>query len=505
MALPQSRVRDLLAGVVIVLTAGPVGAAVWLGLFQGDSPCILCWAQRTSMVLIALTGLFILRYGPKPKYIGMAVLLGAFGVFMAVRHSALHLARDVGQGFSAPIFGAHTYAWSWVIHWTVLLTIGVLLLLLRETSGEGWNNHPGRAGHVAMGLFMVVVGANAFQALVSTGPPPFMGQADPVRFSLNPRHWVWSLEEMAGKISLRGSWTIPKPDPAAPDADPDPAHGPLAALPALAVTRWEKVGAPLEGALTDLARDAQTGRFLAVTDRYDVYLLDSTLSRVLHHVRLDPGFSVDLTPLAGAAFLEGDTLAVLSTNKSYALLRPDSAADDKAQWRHFLLTDGGVSELRLGRFATVRARQMYVLSLAYDPVARELITITVPSPRQRRLVVSRFARADFLPASEFEPRLGAELTPAGADSSLARYQVTGAAVADSLLYAISAAYSTLLVMTLKDRTVHAAYRVPDVTRPTGLAVRGSQLLVAQSDGRIAVLQRPARPHPSFNAPSARRP
>lgn len=492
MAIPQARLRNLLAGVVIVLTLCPVGVAVWLGLFHGDSPCILCWAQRTSMVLIALTGLFILRYGPKPKYIGMAVLLGAFGAFMAVRHSALHLARDVGQGFSAPFFGAHTYTWSGFTHWMVLLTIGVLLLLLREAGTEAWDKNLNGLGHFATGLFIVVVGGNAFQALVSTGPPPFIGQADPVRFSLNPRHWVWSLEETAGKISLRGSWTIPRPDPTSLGVDPDPAHGPLAALPALAVTRWEKVGVPLEGALTDFARDAGTGRFLAVTDRYDVYLLDSTLSRVLHQVRLDPGFSVDLSPLAGAAFLEGDTLALLSTNKSYALLRPDSAADERAEWRHFLTTDGGVAELRLGRFATVRARQMYVLSLAYDAAARELITVTVPAPRQRRLVVSRFARADFLPSSEFEPHLGAELAPAGSDSTLAAYQVTGAAVADGLLYAISAAYSTLLVMDLKDRTVHAAYRVPDVIRPTGLAVRGAQLLVAQADGRIACLERPAR-------------
>jgi disulfide bond formation protein DsbB len=310
-----------------------------------------------------------------------------------------------------------------------------------------------------------------------------------VRFSLDPRHWVWSLEETAGRISWRGSWTIPRPDPTARGADPDPAHGPLGDLPSLAVSGWERVGVPLEGALTDLARDPATGRFLAVTDRYDVYLLDSTLTRVLHHVRLDPGFSVDLSPLAGAAFV-GDTLVALSTNKSYALLRVDSAADRDAEWRHFLTTDGGVRELRLGRFATVRARQMYVLSLAYDPATQELITVTVPSPRQRRLVVSRFARADFLPASEFEPRLTGALAASGADSSLARYQVTGATVADDRLYAISAAYSTLLVVDLKDRTVPAAYAVPGLTHPVGLAGRGSQLLVAQADGRLAVVARP---------------
>jgi disulfide bond formation protein DsbB len=156
----------------------------------------------------------------------------------------------------------------------------------------------------------------------------------------------------------------------------------------------------------------------------------------------------------------------------------------------FLETDGGVTELRRGRFATVRARQMYVQALAYDPAAAELITVTVPSPRQQRMVVSRFDRADFLLSSEFLPRLGPSLVPRGPERGLDEYVVTGAAVADGLLYAISAAYSTLLVIDLQMKAVAAAYAVPGLAQPAGLAVRGSQLLVAQADGRIAVLERP---------------
>lgn len=129
---PQTRVRDALAALVIAVTAIPVGGAIVLALAHGDTPCILCWAQRTSMILIALVGLFILRYGPRPRYLGTAVLLGTWGVFMGLRHSALHLARDIGQGFAAPIFGVHTYVWAWFVHWTVLIAIGVLILLLRE-------------------------------------------------------------------------------------------------------------------------------------------------------------------------------------------------------------------------------------------------------------------------------------------------------------------------------------------------------------------------------------
>jgi len=488
---PPSRdpLRPVVAWAVIALIAVPVGAAVWLGVVQGESPCILCWAQRASMVLIALVGLFVLRYGPRPRYLGMAVLLGTWGVFMSLRHSALHLARDVGQGFAAPFFGAHTYVWAWLIHWVVLGVIGVLLLLLRaEQTGAGIRE-PGRVGRFAMALFLVVVGANALQAFATTGPPPFVGQADPVRFSLNPRHWVWMNEELRGRISLRGSWAIPQPDPAAVDTDPSPANGPLVDLPTLPVQSWERVSASLDGQITDLARDAVTGRFLAVTDRFGVYVLDSALSRIEQRVVLDHQYSIDLTPLAGAAFV-GDTLALLATNKSYLLLRPDPAADADREWRHFRETSGDVTELRRSRFATVRARQMFVLSLAYDRQADELITVSVPSPRQRRLVVSRFARADLVLASEFMPRLATNLVLGGRGRSLAEYVVTGAVAVDGKLYAFSAAYSTLLVIDLQSRAVTAAYAVPGIEHPAGLAARESTLLVAQADGRIAVVEVP---------------
>ena len=488
----EGRLRSILAWVVIVHVGGPVAGAVLLGVLHGDSPCILCWAQRTSMVLIALVGLFVIRYGPRPRYLGMAVLLGVYGQYMALRHSGLHLSRDIGQGFSAAILGVHTYSWSWFVHVAALAVIGALLLFLREVNAEG-DREPRGASRFAFGLFLVVVGANAVQAFVSTGPPPFMGQSDPVRLSLNPRHWVWSMEELTtpAPISLRGSWTVPDPDAAAAAADADPARGPLAGLGSLAVSGWERLGVPLNGALSDLARDSASGRFLAVTDRYGVYLLDSTLSRVLHRVVVDRGFSIDLTPFAGAAFLGGDTVAVLATNKSWVLLRPDPAADAGAEWRHFLETDGQVAELGLGRFVTVRARLQFVSSLAFDPAAQELVTVSVPSPRQRRLVVDRFGRGSLSLASEFVPRLGAGLAFAGEGRSLAEYVVTGAVVADGRLYAISAAYSTLLAIDLREGEVRAAYAVPGLEHPVGLAVRGSELLIAQADGRIAVVPRPA--------------
>ncbi|HTT68278.1 MAG TPA: disulfide bond formation protein B [Gemmatimonadales bacterium] len=514
--LSEDRLRAVLAWVVVVLIGGPVLGAVLLGVLHGDSPCILCWAERIGMILIALVGLFVVRYGPRPRYLGMAVLIAVWGIYMSLRHSGLHAARDVGQGFSAPILGVHTYIWALVIYVIALAVIGVLLLFVREIAPDAVRpataaavappagsrrdtsatapaegvREPGRVGRFATGLFVVVIAANALQAFASTGPPPWFGQGDPVRLSWNPKHWVWSFEELEPYyVSLRGSWTIPRPDARA--ADPDPARGPLAGLPVLAVTGWERIGPALNGAPSGLARDSASGRLLVTTDRYGVYLLDSMLARVLHHVVIDPGFSVDLTPLAGAAFL-GDTLAVVSNDKSWVLLMPSVPAASDSEWRHFLVSDGHVGEVGIGRFQTVRAHQMYVLSLAFDRATQELITVSVPNPRHHQMVVSEFARSDMTLSSEFEPRLGAGQTLSGPSRSLADYLVTGATVAGGRLYAVSAAYSTLLVVDLGARTLVAAYAVPGLVHPVGVAARGSQLLVAQADGRIAVLARPSR-------------
>jgi disulfide bond formation protein DsbB len=499
MAISEARLRTVLAWAVILLTAGPVGIAVVLGVAYGESPCILCWAQRTSMTLMALTGLFVLRYGPRPRYLGTVVLLGAWGVFMALRHSALHLARDVGQGFAASFFGAHTYVWAFVIHWVVLVVLAVLLILLREDSVETGIREPGRVGRFAMGLFMVVVAANALQAFATTGPPPFMGQADPIRFSLNPSHWVWLPDdELHGPISVRGSWTIPVPDAASVEAETDPALGPLAGLPVSPIQGWNQIGPELNGRLTDLARDPATGRFMALTDHHTVYVLDAGLSEIEHRVVIDPHFAVDISTFAGAAFL-GDTLAIGTINKSYLLLRPDPATDEDHEWRNFLETSGGVTELRRSRLATVRAKQMYVSSLAYDAHADELLTVTVPSPRHRRMVVSRFDRRDFMLSSEFVVRLGPEMALSNSNRSLADFVVTGAVVVDRTLYAISAAYSTLLVINLDSKTVVAAHGVPGLEQPVGLAARGDELLIAQADGRIASVLRPGAEVPAAEA------
>src|SRR5512142_2851923 len=171
----QGAVYTILALAVLALAAIPVGGAVFvLGFVYGDSPCVMCWEQRAGMAIIALIGLFVLRYGARPKYVGLSMLVGAWGIFMGLRHTGMHAARDIGQGFSAEVLGAHTYTWSLLIFWVCIVTVGVLLMRLKEGVVVASPRVLRPLEQLAMVVFLVVIAANAVQAFASTGPPPYM-------------------------------------------------------------------------------------------------------------------------------------------------------------------------------------------------------------------------------------------------------------------------------------------------------------------------------------------
>lgn len=479
----------LLAAAVLAIIVGPVGTAVfWLGFVHGDSPCVLCWAQRTAMLLVALLGLFVLRYGPRPRYLGLAVLLAGWGVFMAVRHSAAHVVRDVGQGFSVAIFGAHTYIWSAAIFWCVVMAMGgLLLLVLRDDEPRGDQRPWGGLERFTAWAFVVVVAGNLVQAFASTGPPPYMGQSDPVRFSFNPRHWVWSLEEWhPAPISVRGRWAISRPS--LPGLDPDPARGPFGPLPALPVRAERSLALRLDGPISDLAYDATRDRFALTTDR-GVHLADGALASVQRHTVVDTAFAVDLDGFAGVAFLDPATVLALSANKSYVVLREHGTADPVANFRFFVEAPEAFEQLARSRFATVRARMMYASSVAYDASTDAIYTVTVPNERVRALVVSRFARRDMTLSAEFVPSVGAGLA-LGERRALDEFHVTGATVIGSRLVAISAAFSTLLVIDLPSQSVVAAYGIAGVRAPVGVALRQEDLHVVDGAGTLWTLPAP---------------
>lgn len=478
----------LLALAVLAILVVPVGIAVFvLGFVYGDSPCVLCWEQRIGMILVALIGLFILRYGARPKYVGAGVIVAAWGIFAGLRQTALHAARDVGQGFSVEILGAHTYVWSFVVFWLCALTIGVLLVLLKEGAARDRLRVLRPLDRLAMALFPIVVSANIVQAFASTGPPPFMGQSDPVRFTFNPRHWVWSTGEWsAAAISLRGRWSIEKPSIASLPSDP--AGSPLAKLPALALAQRKQLALQLRGTPTGLAYDATSDRF-AITTQQGVYFVNSSFDQVVRYTIIDPAYSVDVGRLAGVDFLEPGTVMVMGENKSYVILRENDRADARANFRFFLESFDRFDEVSRSRFSTVRSRMMYAMSVAADPATGDVYSVSVPNARTKRLVVSRFDGRDLTLSEEFVPRVATGLAANLVENrSLDELYVTGTTFAAGRLLALSAAYNTLLSIDVSAHTVTGAWSVPGLQRPTGIAARGDDLYVIGEDAVVTLLK-----------------
>lgn len=103
---------------VLLILAIPVGIAnVVLGYIILESPCTQCWFERAGMIAIGIMGIFILRYGPRPKYIAMMVVSTWWGFFSTLRHTAVYLSADLGQGLGDKILGAHTYTWGVFVYW----------------------------------------------------------------------------------------------------------------------------------------------------------------------------------------------------------------------------------------------------------------------------------------------------------------------------------------------------------------------------------------------------
>jgi disulfide bond formation protein DsbB len=490
----RSPLYTVLAAAVLFLILVPLGTSVFiLGFIHGDSPCILCWAQRIGMALVALIGLFILRYGPRPKYVGLGVLVGAWGVFMAVRHSSLHLSRDIGQGFAVEMLGAHTYVWSFAVFWVCIVVMAAMLMRVPAADLQpAAAPRPLRAiDRVAMVTYLVVIAGTIAQAFASTGPPPFVGQSDPVRFSFNPRYWVWSMDEFSSaRISLRGRWNVELPD--VTTADPSPDNGPLRNPPPLAVADRRALNLGLNGTPTDLAYDAATNRFLLTTE-HGVYLADAPLQRVEKYTVVDPLFAVDLGRFAGAAFLDGNRLLAVTENKSYVILKESATGDARRNFRYFLESPTAFDEVTRSRFATLRAKMSYVMATAADPDTQSIYTVTVPNSRTRRWVVSRFDASDRLLSEEFVPKLAPSFgTPPQGQNPLDAYFITAATIAGGRLYALSAAHSTLLTIDLASHTVVAAHTIPGLAQPTGIAIKGTRLFIVGRDGTLTAVDVPAK-------------
>ncbi|WP_028116883.1 disulfide bond formation protein B [Ferrimonas senticii] len=449
----------------LALIAFPVGiACIILGFGMGDTPCVLCWQERTAMVLVSLISLFIMRYGLKPKYIGALILTAMYGLYAGFRHSAPHMLRDIGQGFGPAIFGVHTYVWVMVIFIIVLLFAGAMLMLqgdkLRDKT-VAW----GPLNKATINTFLVIIGFNIVQAFTQTGPFPFIGQSDPVRMSFNPETIIWSTSKWPAfdKGSVRGAYSIAKPDFAEMTAD---SNTKVATDATVAATDSIKLPAQIEGVATGISYNPNSQLFAVVTSDNWVYFLDKSLQNVLAQVRIDAAFSVEISNLAGVAF-DGDNSVILSADhKSFARVAYDPQAKVADYYANFIDGTDGVKEFKRGRFETVRAKYNYVGDIAYDAATNEYLMVTLPVDVRNNLVVSRLSAKDFKLNSEAVIAIDSAKLP----------QVTGVVATDNGMLLLSHSGEQLLTVT--NNQVVNAVNLTGTTNPQAMTV---------VDGKLAVI------------------
>lgn len=485
-------------GLLIVLL--PVGIAnLILGYLLGDSPCTLCWAQRQQMAYIGVIALMMVRYGFKPKYLGMLLVMAAFGLYMSFRHLGNHAMRDVGQGFGLDVFGIHTQMWAEIVFWCVVMLFGLAVFLaprfdalIAEMKGKPFRPLS-RFNKISFSIVAFILASNTFQALWSTGLPPNWGQGDPVRFSFNPKYVIWSDASWHGMwdgISFLGKRDVKDPDFAYKANDKklgitfkhDAADAPVAIN---GMLKLEEIRV-IEGIKQPVNTLAQIRGEYFVASKYDFWKLDSNLKPVVH-AQMDPWYSANVLDIVSITPFKEDAFVLMGSNKSLLRARWNPNADDVKGWANFMVGGdkvehvGGLGRARIG---TERAKFSYVHSSATD--GKYVYLATVPDNKNKsKFVVSKAMMADWTLSAEFEP--AADLK---AKRTLGELYVTGMVYEDGKLYAVSKNHNVLVVIDIAKEAVVEAWGLPsDLTDIRGLVKKGNTFEVVDHN-RVVTLTMP---------------
>lgn len=454
----------LLSLAAIGILALPVGIANFVfGYMFSDSPCTLCWGQRQSMIYIGICALFLIRYGFKPRYLAMLLIITAVGLWESFYHLGSHALEDVGQGFGLAIFGLHTQFWAEVVFWAVVVYLGVLFFFapnikafVQELNGERFRRLTS-INKFAFWVFFVVVSSNIVQAFVSTGIPPYWGQGDPLRFSWNPKNIVWSAhgwEDMRLKQSFLGKRDVNEPDlvlKATKDFkfDTDFNNSPLKINEELKISDKKEITLNFNSAISDL--NYQNEKMLISTEKYALYISDKDFSKINSHLVLDQFFSATVEKFVGANYIDDDFIRIMGMNKTSVNVKENPKADEVANYRYFL--EGGNNFDEIGwrnRLKTSRAKNYYTLSARSDDLNTYMVT--VPNNKYKKFIVVEQLNSDRGLAAEYTPNLDKNVI-LKKERNLGELYVTALAIKDNKLYAASKNFNTIVIIDTKEKKI----------------------------------------------------
>lgn len=138
------------------------------------------------MVSISFVALLVVRYGFKIKYLAAIIFLTCLGLYDGFTHYSLDGTYggylDIKQGFGLEIFCIHTQLWVFIVHFCVMLFLGVILLMgknigsiiKKSENGEYGDVLPNfKLAKIATATFVIIMAFNAVQAFITAGPPLF--------------------------------------------------------------------------------------------------------------------------------------------------------------------------------------------------------------------------------------------------------------------------------------------------------------------------------------------
>ncbi|WP_104753611.1 disulfide bond formation protein B [Helicobacter salomonis] len=518
---------------IIGIVALPVGIGnLVLGFIYGDSPCIQCWAERQSMLYIGVAGLFILRYGLKPKYLAILLLITAGGLYQSFYHYGNHALEDVGQGFALTILGLHTQFWAHVVFWAVVLILGVLLCfapslqtlaqergVYTQTTRRTYRDLS-KANNLAFLVVGVIAITNMVQAFISTGPVPYLGQGDPIRFSWNWRENVWSTKnwQHMGFPRQLGKRIVDTPILA--DAqytwDYDYHNAPLEIHKELTLRSQKISSLNLNAPISDLlflsapstsivvpknplamsmtsqgcapvhksdkvyfSPDTFAGdnalfknTFLIGTQKEGFYVANKDLETLVTHFVLDKYYAATVENFVGVNMV-GNLIRVMGQNKSSADVRYNPKAGNN--FVNFLQGADHFEELGRSRLRTSRASTYYVLSARSDGVYTYMLS--VPNQRYKDLILVRMLDRDLGLDSERVVQASTN-NPLKPKRDLGEFYITGLALYQGKLLALSKAFNTLLVIDPMSAQVLDAYGLPSqIHNASALTLADDSLVV----------------------------
>ncbi|MBM0637544.1 disulfide bond formation protein B [Campylobacter sp. VicNov18] len=485
-----------LAGFLIILL--PVGIANFIfGYMLGDSPCVLCWGQREAMIFIGVIALFIVRYGIKGKYLAALLIMTALGLYQSFAHYGNHAHRDLDQGFGLAIFGIHTYFWAEIIFWSVVLLLGVIFVFApkfnafeMELNGQKFRQYT-KFSFTAVIISTIIVASNVFQALVSTGFPPYVGQSDPARFSLNPKYIIWSTQGWNGlwqNISFLGKRDVKAPDYAFAPAsealnikfDNDVNNAPFAKINEdLKITNEQDIN--FDKAINTI--DFINGEFV-VSSQWDVAFLDDNFN-VKESFVLDPYFSATIDPIIGIIPYMDDKFLLMGSNKSFLRFEknPNPTEEDIAkQYADFIKGNdkfkGQGEGLGRGRLDTIRSKFNHVASITTD--GNYFYLATVPNNKDtKNFVISKFPLTDRILSSEFTPKANLK-----EGKTLGDLYITSMAFKDGEIYALSKNHNVIMVIDpLKEEVIKTMSFPSSITNARSIFFKDGKInILSYQDG-----------------------